>query len=345
MEKLRECLSYDDVLLVPAHSNILSRSEISISSEMDEYIKLDMPIIASPMDTVCEWKMAATMSRLGGLGIIHRYNTISEQTALVGRTVRTLSISGERICVGAAIGATGDAIERAHELVDAGVEVLCIDIAHGHHSLMKEVLYRIKKNLGAAVHVMAGNIATRNAYEELSEWGADSIRVGIGGGSICSTRIQTGHGVPTLTSILDCVGSNCDTPIIADGGIKNSGDMVKALAAGADFIMIGSLLAGTNQTPGAVSSVDGNKYKIYRGMASKEAQTNWKGTAGFSEGISTMVPYKGDAGYVLKELREGVLSGFSYSGAKNMEELWFKSKFIRQTAAGQFESSTHITKK
>ena len=174
------------------------------------------------------------------------------------------------------------------------------------------------------------------------DWGADSVRCNIGGGSICSTRIQTGHGVPGLHTIINCARSDRNAPIIADGGIRNSGDIVKALAAGADFVMLGSLLAGTDEAPGDVISTRKGKVKAYRGMASKDAQVEWRGRTSSLEGIATTVPYKGPVADILDDLERGIRSGFSYSGARNLQELQQKAKFIRQTRSGQLESSTHI---
>jgi IMP dehydrogenase len=338
---MNEALTYDDVLLVPQYSDIASRSEVCIGSDLDSCTRLDIPIISSPMDTVTEWEMAATMSKVGGLGIIHRYNSPSEQAGHVHKALSSLE-EEDRKCVGAAIGVNGDYIDRVAMLIDAGAEIICIDVAHGHHIMVHKALKRIKDEFQDTVHIMAGNIATADGYKQLVDWGADSVRAGIGGGSICSTRIQTGFGVPSIETIEQCSNLELGVPIVADGGIRNSGDIVKALASGADFVMIGSLLAGTNQTPGAVVNRDGRKYKTYRGMASKEAQTAWRGSGSFSEGIATMVPYKGDAGYVLKEMVEGIASGFSYAGARDIKELWSKAEFIKQTAAGRQESSTHI---
>ena len=228
-------------------------------------------------------------------------------------------------------------------LFEANTRILCVDVAHGHHIMMKECLEHLKSTFGHAVHIVAGNVATLEAFNDLADWGADSIRVGIGGGSICSTRLVSGHGVPTLQSVLDCVKSDRKVSIIADGGIKTSGDMVKALAAGADFVMVGSLLAGTSATPGEVfKGSEGKKYKVYRGMASSAAQKDWRGKSSSPEGISTTVPYKGLTANILNDLRGGIQSGFSYSGAKNVAELREKHQFIRQTAAGQNESFTHI---
>ena len=192
------------------------------------------------------------------------------------------------------------------------------------------------------ITIIAGNIATLESYIELSEWGADAVRVGIGGGSICSTRIQTGHGVPTFQSVLDCSVAP-GAAIIADGGIKKAGDIVKAFAAGADFVMLGSILAGTTEAPGEeFVTTDGERRKVYRGMASVEAQKDWRGSARSLEGISATVPSKGPVSRILKDLQQNIKSGLSYSGARTLSELRAKSKFIRQSNASQIESSTHI---
>ena len=224
-----------------------------------------------------------------------------------------------------------------------GASLVCIDVAHGHHQLMERAIKTVRDKYGEDLNLIAGNVATIEGFNDLSDWGADAIRIGIGGGSICSTRIQTGHGIPTLQSILDCSMSDRPAKLIADGGIKNSGDIVKALAAGADFVMIGSLLSGTTEAPGEVIyDKNGNSYKTYRGMASREAQTDWRGRAASIEGISTVVPTKGPVGGVVGKLNLGIRSGFSYTGARNMKELHAKAKFMRQTASGRKESGTHI---
>jgi IMP dehydrogenase len=322
---------------VPQYSDIESRKEIDIGNTLSE-IKFSMPLISAPMDTVTETAMANTMSKYGGLGIIHRYNTIDEQTKLVRRCV----VGDKTENVAAAIGVTGDFLERAIELTKAGVKVICVDVAHGHHSMMRYALEVLKNTLGDTPHIMAGNVATLKGFNDLADWGADSVRVGIGGGSICSTRIQTGHGVPTLQSVIECAQTSRDAKIIADGGVKNSGDVVKALAAGADFVIVGSLLAGTTQSPGEVFYKSGHKLKTYRGMASAEAQKDWRGVASSLEGVSTAIPFKGHAGDILKNLKRGIRSGLSYSGAKNLAELRAKAQFIKQTNASQLESNTHI---
>tara|TARA_B100000579_G_C22652260_1_gene766815 strand:- start:59 stop:943 length:885 start_codon:yes stop_codon:yes gene_type:complete len=290
------------------------------------------------MDSITESAMVNTIDSLGGLGIIHRYNSIEEQSSMVYS-----SYTSNAKNIGAAVGVTGDFEERAVELVKAGANVICVDVAHGHHALTKTCLKKLRKLLGDKIHIMAGNIATLEAFNDLSDWGADSIRVGIGGGSICSTRIQTGHGVPTLQSVIDCSRTDRDSLLIADGGIKNSGDMVKALAAGADLVMCGSLLSGTDETPGdIIRSSSGRTRKVYRGMASREAQESWRNSVGSVEGIATTVDVKGPAENILLGLAWGIRSGLSYSGASNLAELRTKAIFVQQTPAGAKESSTHI---
>jgi len=330
-------MSFDDVLLVPQYSDIESRKSLSTSNQLDDNITLGLPIISSPMDTVTEVDMAFAMDTHGGLGIIHRYNTVNDQA----RLVKKAKLKGMDN-VGVAIGVTGDFLERAQALVEEGANVLCIDVAHGHHSMVERAIQSLKSVFGDSLHIMAGNVATGEGAKDLANWGADSVRVGIGGGSICSTRLVSGHGVPTFQTIIDCVEYGCPVPIIADGGIKTSGDIVKALAAGADFVMLGSMLAGTDQSPGQVFDNGNKKYKVYRGMASSEAQVNWRGKTSTPEGISTTIPYKGDVNAILSDLRGGIQSGMSYSGAKTIRDLQAKAKFIRQTPAGQSESYTHI---
>ena len=333
---MKNSLSFGDTLLVPKYSDLISRGEIDLSSELSKIGTLKNPIISSPMDTVTESEMAIEMAKWGGLGVIHRYNTIENQTTLV-RDVREKT---DQVAV--AIGVSGDFLERAHSVVLEGAKIICVDIAHGHHVLMKKALESLRSKFGESVHIMAGNVATLEGFNDLADWGADSIRVGIGGGSICSTRIQTGHGVPTLQSVLDCSRTDRDAALIADGGIKNSGDMVKALAAGADFVMLGSLLAGTDEAPGEVTYVNGLPYKSYRGMASVEAQIDWRGHSASVEGVSTSIPTKGPLGENLKLLTKGIRSGLSYSGCRNLKDFRNKAQFIKQTSSGALESSTHI---
>jgi IMP dehydrogenase len=336
----RTCISYDDVLLVPQYSDIRSRAEIDISTDLGANLTLQVPIISSPMDTISEGSMAGVLSHIGGVSVIHRYNTPAKQARMV---TAAQEAGGTGFKVGAAVGVSGDFRERAQILKSIGVDFICVDVAHGHHIMMKEALGTLRQELGGSIHIMAGNVATLEGINQLADWGANSVRCNIGGGSICSTRIQTGHGLPGLETIIECAKTDRDVKIIADGGIKTSGDAVKALAAGADAVMVGSLLAGTDETPGTVmEDKQGHRWKIYRGMASKEAQIGWRGKYSSHEGISTTVPYRGSAAKVLEDMERGLRSGFSYSGARTLRELHAKAKFILQSASGLSESHTHI---
>jgi IMP dehydrogenase len=326
----RQTNSFDDVLLVPQYSDIESRSEIDLTRQLGSE-KYSIPIVSSPMDTVTGLAMSNAFSELGGLAITHRYCSAVDQSKM------TPSHSA------AAIGVTGDFMERIDFLnKDSGITTFCLDVAHGHHVLVERALKTIRDKYGSGLNIIAGNVATPKGYLALSNWGADAVRVGIGGGSICSTRIQTGHGVPTFESVLTCSYED-GAAIIADGGIKTAGDIVKALAAGADFVMLGSMLAGTDQSPGQVfQGNDGNKYKVYRGMASVEAQTDWRGEARSLEGISTTITHKGCVKEIIQSLLQNVRSGLSYSGARNVTQLQARAEFIVQSSASQIESSTHI---
>jgi len=331
-----DTLSYDDVLLVPQYSDIRSRAEINIGTDLGNGLSLTLPIFSSPMDTITEVAMVNSMNEHGGAGIIHRYNTIEEQADMLRAVDRPTQ-------AGAAIGITGDYLERASAVVDAGATFLCVDVAHGHHIMMKEALTNLRKMFGDEYHIMAGNVATLDGINDLADWGADSVRCNIGGGSICSTRIQTGHGLPGLQTIIECAKTDRDVKIVADGGIKNSGDMVKALAAGADAVMVGSLLAATSETPGVVErDSNGNVWKAYRGMASKEAQIEWRGKYSSYEGVATRIRHRGSVINILSDLEKGIRSGFSYSGSRSISEFHSRAVFVRQTVSGLYESKTHI---
>ena len=336
--KIPETLSYDDVLLVPQYSDIRSREECDTSTVIGPGVELKIPIISSCMDTVTEAEMAAALARMGGLGIVHRYNTPEDQAELV----RSAVVNSGGGPVAAAIGVTGDYFKRADLLLASGASALCIDVAHGHHILVKEVLEELRATHGEELCIIAGNVATKQGINDLADWGANAVRCNIGGGSICSTRIQTGHGVPGFETILRCYQTDRNVAIIADGGLRNSGDIVKTIAAGADCVMLGSLLAGTAETPGDFIFHEGEKRKVYRGMASPEAQFSWRGRASSLEGISSTVPYKGSVELILTNLTQGLRSGMSYSGARTLKELQHRAQFIKQTSAGATESGTHI---
>jgi IMP dehydrogenase len=297
---------------------------------MGNGLKLELPIFASPMDTISEEIMATAISSEGGSAIIHRYNTPHEQAEHIRRA--KLAGAGR---IGFAIGIDNNYLKRASLCHNLGADFVCVDVAHGHHVKMKEALITLRQELPPDFHIMAGNVASLEGVNDLADWGADSVRCNIGGGSICSTRVQTGHGHPGLQTIIDCSRTDRDVAIIADGGIRNSGDIVKALAAGADAVMLGS--------PGEVfTDPSGMKYKTYRGMASKEAQMEWRGRYSSFEGVSSTVPYRGKVRNVLGDLERGIRSGLSYSGARTITELQAKAHFVRQTSAGLGESRTHI---
>ena len=337
---MKETICFDDVLLVPQYSSIESRKNISVCSTINK-VEYTCPIISSPMDTVTETAMAVQMSKLGGLGIVHRYNTIGQQSKIIH-----MAHAQGAANIGAAIGVSGDYLERAKACVMAGARVLCVDIAHGHHTLMKNALKNLRSLFDETVTIIAGNVATRQGFDDLSDWSAHAVRVGIGGGSICSTRVQTGHGMPTLQSIIDCAQSDRDAILIADGGIKNSGDITKAIAAGADFVMLGSLLSGTEETPveKVWSPEKGTWVYPYRGMASVEAQIDWRGHTSSIEGVASSVPAKGPVSHTIEDLVKGLRSGMSYTGARSIVEFRSKAVFVRQTGSSQIESSTHINR-
>jgi len=335
--KFKEAVTYDDMLLVPQYSDIKSRSEVNIGSTL-KGVEYQLPIMSSPMDTVSEGEMLVAMDKAGGLGVLHRYNTIDEQLRLANEAFAR-GVSDFAV----AVGVTGDYLERAQVLVDTGVETFCLDVAHGHHILMKDALATLRKKFGNKITIIAGNVCTLEGVNDLADWGADAVRANIGGGSICSTRIVTGHGLPGLQTIFDCARTDRDVKIIADGGIKTSGDIVKALAAGADFVMCGSLLAGTEESPGLVITMpDGTRMKEYRGMASKDAQMSWRNRSSTPEGVASYIPYKGSVVDILGDLEGGIRSGLSYTGARNLTELQNKAQWSRQTSAGTVESGTHI---
>ncbi len=337
--KFKEAVTYDDMLLVPQYSDITSRSEVDISNNLG-HKEFSLPVIASPMDTVSGVQMALAMDKAGGLAVLHRYNTISEQQKMAHEVVAQTDWSGQ---VAAAIGVTGDYLERAEALIATGVDVLCVDVAHGHHVLMKKALTTLREEYGNNIYIMAGNVCTLEGINDLADWGANAVRCNIGGGSICSTRLVTGHGLPGLQTIFDCARTDRDVSIIADGGIKTSGDIVKALAAGADFVMCGSLLAGTTESPGRIISLpDNSRVKEYRGMASKDAQMNWRNKSSTPEGVASYIPFKGSAVDILRDLDGGIRSGLSYAGARTIDELQHKAEWARQTSAGLMESGTHI---
>jgi IMP dehydrogenase len=348
---MKTYLTYDDIQLVPAYSEISSRPNISLKTQLSRNFELKIPIVASPMDTVCDEAMAFALFTLGGAGCIHRFMTAEEQATqiknLSDRIIRThewLGESGELIStispVVAAIGINPDEDRRrATLLVNSGANVLMIDVAHGHHL---KVINMIKfcKDAFPGVDIIAGNIATAQAAIDLQEAGADGLRVGIGGGSLCTTRITTGFGVPNVTCLQQI--SECATvPIMADGGIRSSGDIAKALAIGANTVMLGSLLAGTDESPGKITKrATGLLYKTYRGSASLDTKVANGQAIRNVEGESTHVPYKGGVTPIIVSLMEGVRSALSYAGASDLTT--YAPEYVVVTQAGQFEAKPHL---
>jgi IMP dehydrogenase len=472
---IRQGLTYDDVLLVPRYSDIRSRKDVDTSAQLTRRLRLHMPIVSANMDTVTEAEMAVAMARRGGIGIIHRFNTVEQQvhqvrqvkrsesfvienpytigpqntvgqardlldlhnitglpvvdeagllvglltsrdilfvhddsrlvcevmtprerliTAAMGTTItqaeeilqehkveklplvdtdnrlaglitlrdilrRTLypesSKDGKgRLLVGAAVGVVGDYLQRAEELVRAGCDVLVVDIAHGHSENAISAIRQIRARLGD-VDLIAGNVATAEGTRDLIEAGVDAVKVGVGPGSICITRVVTGVGVPQLTAVLDCVceAERSGVPIIADGGIRQAGDVSKALAAGASTVMCGNVLAGTRESPGVVVVRNGRRYKASRGMASAGAtlerrrreKSGWEGETDLTdvvpEGVEGMVPFKGDVAEVLVQLVGGLRSGMSYLGSRTLAEFRQKAQFIQISPASMRESQPH----
>lgn len=328
--------TYDDVLIIPSRSDMRSRRDPDLSSSLTRTRTIQLPFISANMDTITEAPMAIAMDQLGGFGIIHRFMTVEEQVV----EVKKVKAAGAKI-VGASIGVNEDSKDRAHALVEAGANILTIDIAHGHSVQMLETLAWLKSEF-PKVEVIAGNVATPEGTLDLIDAGADAIKVGIGPGSMCTTRIITGCGVPQLTAVAMCaqVAKQKNVPIIADGGIKSSGDIVKALAAGASTVMLGSILAGTIETPGLIQ----HGKKQYRGMASRAAQDSWRGgvpTGMAPEGESTSVPIKGHLSDVIGELAGGLRSGMTYINASKVSEIDAKARFMEMTAMGYQESRAH----
>ncbi|MBO6168815.1 MAG: IMP dehydrogenase [Bacteroidales bacterium] len=355
-----EGLTFDDVLLIPAYSEVLPR-EVDLHARFSRNISLNVPFASAAMDTVTEAPMAAAMALEGGIGVIHKSMSIeqqAEQVRIVKQTAIPASKSSActdregRLRVAAGIGVTADALDRAKALAAEGVDAVVIDSAHGHSKGVLEQLAKVKAAL-PGLDVVVGNIATYEAGKMLAEAGADAIKVGIGPGSICTTRIIAGVGVPQLSAIYEvyCALKGSGIPLIADGGLRYSGDIVKALAAGGDCVMCGSMFAGTLEAPGEVIEMNGRKFKSYRGMGSIDAMNSGSKDRYFQdsetqtkklvpEGIVGRVPFKGALEDNLYQLIGGLRSGMGYCGAATLEALK-KARFVRVTASGMAESHPH----
>lgn len=332
-------ITYDDVLLVPSYNHWKSRRIVDISiTDKIKKLSLKLPIMTANMDTITESKMADFIGEKGGIGVLHRFMPIETNLKIFKECNHNVFVS---------IGCMEAEFERAEALRDAGAQYFCIDVAHAHARYVGNTLKQLRKLVGKDVCIMAGNVATYAGADYLASCSADIVKVGIGGGSVCTTRIKTGFGVPNLTAIKQC--SRVDRSVVADGGIRTPGDIVKALAFGADFVMLGSMLAGTRPTPGPITStkdVNGNEIqvKIYRGMACREVQDDYHGGMSdwkTSEGISIEVGYRETEDEIIADIIGGLRSGLTYGGASTIRELQRKLDYIHITPAGKIENLPH----
>ncbi len=343
-------LTYDDVLLLPDASEVIP-SEVDTKTWLTRKIQLDIPLVSSAMDTVTESEMAIAMAKAGGIGILHRNLSIEDQVAHV-KKVKAVGLAG------AAVGVGEDGFKRAQALIDAGIDVVVVDTAHGHHRGVLDAIEKIKKI--SEVQIIGGNIATRAGAQALINAGADAVKVGVGPGSICTTRVVAGVGVPQITAIMEAYKacSKAGIPLIADGGLQYSGDIVKAIVAGASSVMLGSLFAGCDESPSELVEIDGQKYKRYRGMGSLGAMQSRGEQRSYSkdrymqddvlsedklvpEGIEGKIKYRGPVTSVIHQLVGGLRSGMGYAGAPNIETLRREGRLIQITAAGLQESHPH----
>ena len=343
-------LTYDDVLLLPDASDVVP-SEVDTTTRLTRNINLRIPLISSAMDTVTESQMAIAMAKAGGIGIIHRNLPIEDQATHV-KLVKKVGLAG------AAVGVGDDGFARAQALIEAGVDVVVVDTAHGHHRAVLESIARIKK-YSPSTEIIGGNIATRAGAQALINAGADAVKVGVGPGSICTTRVVAGVGVPQITAIMEASKAcgKAGIPLIADGGLQYSGDIVKALVAGAETVMLGSLLAGCDESPGELVEIDGRKYKAYRGMGSLSAMQS-REKKSYSkdrymqddvlsddklvpEGIEGQVAYRGALSLVVLQLVGGLRAGMGYAGAPDIAYLRREGRLIQITSAGLQESHPH----
>jgi len=353
---MKRYLTYDDVNIVPKYSELESRSDVKLTARFTKNTEITIPIVSSPMDTVTEADMAIEMGRLGGVGIIHRFSTIEHQAKMISdvyKVVQDISIEDAKkyklkcIPICAAVGITGGYLERAKELVKNGCNVLLLDVAHGHHKLVKNAVEEFKNEFGTTVEIIGGCIATKEATKDLCDWGVDGLRVGVGNGSLCETRIRTGVGLPQVTALLDVcsVADGYSVPVIADGGIRYVGDVCKGLGCGADTIMVGSLLAGTKESPGSIEKIgqwpNEQLFKKYRGSASLDSKLD-RGENENVEGNHKIISYKGKVKRIIGDIEDGIRSSCSYVGASNLEEFRSLVELVEVTRAGQVEAQPHL---
>lgn len=343
---MRQALTYDDIQLIPNYSDVQTRQDIDLTTAVSKNWSINIPIVGSCMDTVTEFEMASTLMEMGGVGCIHRFMSIEEQVKQVKKLAafRETDVTLGHLPIMAAVGVVGDYLDRAVALEEAGCNIILVDVAHGHHANMEVALTELKANLEEFTDVIAGNIATAEAAEDLIAWGADGLRVGIGGGSLCTTRIKTGFGVPNVSSIEEvvAVADQHDIPVMADGGIKSSGDIAKALAVGADCVMVGSLLAGTKESPGAILETPAGLFKRYRGSASLETKVTHGQKSRNVEGESTTIPFKGGVRFIVNGLTDGIRSALSYGGADNIFDYQTTVRYNVVTNAGLAEAKPHL---
>lgn len=367
---VKDGLTFDDVLLIPAESHVLP-NEVDLHTELAPNLKLKIPLISAGMDTVTEGAMAIAMALQGGLGVIHKNMSINAQAGEVANVknvvvpsdVSKAAVDGQNhLLVAAAIGVTSDTFERAEALLEKGADAIVIDTAHGHSAGVLRKIKEIREHF-PNVTLIAGNIATGDAARALFDAGVDVVKVGIGPGSICTTRVVAGVGVPQITAIYYAATAAREyhKPIIADGGIKYSGDIVKALGAGGNAVMLGSMLSGTTEAPGDIFESDGKKFKTYRGMGSVGAMAQSHGSSDryfqggvneanklVPEGVEARVAYKGDVSDIIFQIIGGLRSGMGYVGASKIDQLRENAQFVKITNAGLRESHPHdvqITKK
>jgi IMP dehydrogenase len=347
MVPIKEALTFDDVTMTPKYSEVLP-SDVDTNTQLSKYLSLKIPLLTSAMDTVTESKMAIAIAKAGGIGVIHRNLDIKKQIEEIKK------VKKKKLLVGAAVGAGPLELKRAEAILKEKVDLIVVDTAHGHSKKVAQIIKIIKKKKTNKTTLCAGNIATTEAAKFLIKLGVDVIKVGIGPGSICTTRLIAGIGVPQLSAILEVKKGvkNNKTKIISDGGIKYSGDIAKALAAGADAVMIGSLFAGAKETPGRLIKKNGKFYKSFRGMGSVGAmnkgsadryfQTKQKDTSKYvPEGVEGYVKFKGEVGDIIYKLIGGLRSSMGYLGARKIPNLKIKPNFIKITKAGFYESMVH----
>lgn len=356
-------LTFDDVLLIPAESHVLP-NEVKLDTKLAPNLQLHIPLISAGMDTVTEGNMAIAMAENGGLGVIHKNLSIEAQVEEV-KKAKSKTVDPNlphpavddqgRLLAAAAVGVTSDTFERAESLLEAGADAIVIDTAHGHSAGVLRKIKEIREHFPNAT-LIAGNVATCEGTAALFDAGVDVVKVGIGPGSICTTRIVAGVGVPQITAIYDAasVAQKYGKKIIADGGIKYSGDVVKALAAGGNAVMLGSMFSGTTEAPGTIFTNEGKQFKSYRGMGSVGAMSQQHGSSDryfqggvneanklVPEGVEALVPYKGDVSNIIYQIDGGLRAGMGYVGAGTIEELIENSQFVQMTNAGLRESHPH----